>query len=84
MGSKVEAYQRCVDVVSEPRSDGSRMAESLSGPSAEGQMDGWVDSVEEVEHSWKGRKRADVSEAERDAQSSMRRRWYPAIWYPVI
>ena len=22
-------------------------------------------------------------EEERDAQSSMRRRWYPVIWYPV-
>ena len=48
---KVEACQRCVDVVLEPRSDGSQMVESLSGPLAGGQMDGWVDSVEEVEHS---------------------------------
>ena len=70
--------------MSEPRRDGSRMSESLSDPSVEEQMDGWVDSLEEVEQSWKGRKRVDVSEAERDAQSSMRRRWYPVIWDPVI
>ena len=71
-------------MVSEPRSDGSRMSESLNDPSVEEQMDGWVDSLEEVEQSWKGRKSADISGAEQDAQSSMRRRWYPAIWYPVI
>ena len=47
-------------------------------------MDGWVDSLEEVEQSWKGRKRTDVSGVEQDAQNSMRRRWYSAIWYPVI
>ena len=70
--------------MSEPRRDGSRMSESLSDPSVEEQMDGWVDSLEEVEQSWRGRKREDVSGAGQDAQSSMRRRWYPAIWYPVI
>ena len=84
VGLKGEVYQRWTDVVSEPRSDGSQMSESLSDPSVEEQMDGWVDSLEEVEQSWKGRKRADVSGAEQDAQSSMRRRWYSAIWYPVI
>ena len=70
--------------MSEPRRDGSRMSESLSDPSVEEQMDGWVDSLEEVEQSWRGRKREDVLGAGQDAQSSMRRRWYPAIWYPVI
>ena len=73
VGLKVEAYQRCVDVVSEPRSDGSQMVESLSGPLAGGQMDGWKDSVEEVGHSQKGRKMMDASEG-REIQSSVRRR----------
>ena len=48
---KVEACQRYVDVVLEPRSDGNQMVESLDGPLAGGQMDGWMDSVEEVGHS---------------------------------
>ena len=73
-----EACQRCVDVVLELRSDGSRMVESLNGPLAGGQMAGWKDSVEEVGHSQKGRKMADASE-EREVQSLMRRRWYLVI-----
>ena len=71
-------------MVSEPRSDGNRMSESLNDPLVEEQLDGWVDSLEGVEQSWKGRKRTDVSGVEQDAQNSMRRRWYSAIWYPVI
>ena len=71
-------------MVSEPRSDGNRMSESLNGPLVEEQLDGWVGSLEGVEQSWKGRKRTDVSGVEQDAQNSMRRRWYSAIWYPVI
>ena len=62
------------------------MSESLSDPSVEEHMDGWVGSLalEEVEQSWRGRKREDVSGAGQDAQSSRRRRRYPVIWYLVI
>ena len=73
VGLKVEAYQRCVDVVSEPRSSGSWTVETLNGPLAGEQMAGWNDLVEEVGHSQKGRKMMDASEG-REIQSSVRRR----------
>ena len=60
------------------------MSESLNDPLVEEQLDGWVDSLEGVEQSWKGRTRTDVSGVEQDAQNSVRRSWYFAIWYPVI
>ena len=71
-------------MVSEPRSDGNRMSESLNDPLVEEQLDGWVGSLEEVGQSWRGRKREDVLGAGQDVQSSRRRKWYSAIWYPVI
>ena len=60
------------------------MSESLNDPLVEEQLDGWVGSLEGVEQSWKGRKRTDVSGVEQDAQNSVRRSWYFAIWYPGI
>ena len=84
VGWSGKVHQRWEDVGSVPRIDGSWMSESLGDPLVEEQLDGWVGSLEEVEQSWRGRKREDVLGAGQDAQSSRRRRWYPAIWYPVI
>ena len=60
------------------------MSEPLSDPLVEEQLDGWVESWEEVGRRWRGRTRTDVSGMEQDAQNSVRRSWYFAIWYPVI
>ena len=84
VGWSGKVHQRWEDVGSGPRRDGNWMSESLSDPSVEEQLDGWVGSLEEVGQSWRGRKREDVLGARQDVQSSRRRRWYPEIWYPVI
>ena len=84
VGWSGKIHQRWEDVGSVPRIDGSWMAEPLSDPLVEEQLDGWVESLEEVGRSWRGRTRTDVSGVEQDAQNSVRRSWYFAIWYPVI
>ena len=51
VGRSGRVHQKWENVGSGPRRDGNRMSESLSDPSVEEQLDGWVGSLEEVEGS---------------------------------
>ena len=84
VGRSGRVHQKWENVGSGPRRDGSLMFESLGDPLVEEQLDGWVESLEEVGRRWRGRTRTDVSGVEQDAENSVRRSWYFAIWYPVI
>ena len=84
VGWSGKAHQRWENAGSGPRRDGSWKSEPLSDPLVEEQLDGWVESLEEVGRRWRGRTRTDVLGVEQDAQNLVRRSWYFAIWYPVI
>ena len=86
MGWSGTVHQRWEDVGSGPRRDGSWMSEPLSDPLVEEQLDEWVESLEEVGRSWRGRKRKreEVLGAGHDVQNSRKHRWCPEIWHPGI
>ena len=86
VGRSGRVHQKWENVGSGPRRDGSGMSESLGDPLVGEQLGGWVESLEEVGRSWRGRrrKREDVLGVGHDVQSSRRRSWCPEIWHPVI